>query len=266
MPRFAHDEIRLIVRPTRFYSLLLSESFHPDLLRDALERDRFFDRLWLGIEQHPCLARVIPAERHDLLRGDVPMFTTYPDSRTIFTTEGEPLLDFFDEPSLELVKKRLQQLDERDFDKQIWFIRASLATILMGTDQLTCKELQIKPGQTQVSRERLITAARAIGERISKLALCSEYGANWIGITLLKEHTAKSVSATQQQLLWLMNGASFQQRNRTGLICASSRNELLVVKVRAQLRKVQATWWPGATAHRESAWGVWVRCSLWMMN
>ena len=40
---FAGDEIRVIVRPTRIYAFLLEESFHPDLLRNALDRDRHFD-------------------------------------------------------------------------------------------------------------------------------------------------------------------------------------------------------------------------------
>jgi lantibiotic modifying enzyme len=128
LPRFAHDEIRVLVRSTRIYATLLFESFHPDLLRDALERDRFFDHLWGEVEQRPYLARIIPAERRDLLRGDIPLFTTCPDSCTIFTSEKEPIADFFDTPSLELVRKQIQRLDEGDLAKQIWIIGASLRT------------------------------------------------------------------------------------------------------------------------------------------
>src|SRR5262249_50586185 len=47
LARFAQDEVRAILRPTRTYAMLLQESFHPDLLHDALERDRFFDHLWV---------------------------------------------------------------------------------------------------------------------------------------------------------------------------------------------------------------------------
>jgi len=43
--RFAHDEIRFLARATRTYDLLLTESFHPNMLRDALKRERLFDRL-----------------------------------------------------------------------------------------------------------------------------------------------------------------------------------------------------------------------------
>ncbi|MEH1835388.1 MAG: DUF4135 domain-containing protein [Nostoc sp.] len=37
---FAKDEVRIIFRSTHTYSLLLSESFHPDCLRNALDCDR----------------------------------------------------------------------------------------------------------------------------------------------------------------------------------------------------------------------------------
>ncbi len=40
LARFANDEIRVVARATRTYALLLQESSHPDLLRNALDRDR----------------------------------------------------------------------------------------------------------------------------------------------------------------------------------------------------------------------------------
>ena len=58
--------MRVLIRPTRIYAKILEDSFHPDLLRDALTRERFVDRLWVGIEDAPHLARTIRAEREDL--------------------------------------------------------------------------------------------------------------------------------------------------------------------------------------------------------
>jgi len=95
VPRFTQDEVRCLPRPTRAYGMLLAESFHPNLMRDALDRDRLFDRLWVGIEQEPYLTRIIAAERADLLAGDIPLFTTHPDSRALLTSRGETIADFF---------------------------------------------------------------------------------------------------------------------------------------------------------------------------
>ena len=57
---------------------------HPDYLRDALDLDRLLDRLWVGVENNPHLLRLIKAERRDLIEGDVPIFTTRPESTRPF--------------------------------------------------------------------------------------------------------------------------------------------------------------------------------------
>lgn len=187
LPRFAHDEIRLVLRPTTTYGMLLSESFHPSLLCDALERERLFDRLWVHVEQQPHLQKVIAAEVGDLLNGDIPMFTSRPDCRDCFTSQGEPITDFCPESSLESVKKRIQQLDERDLDRQLWVIQASLATLLTDSDQVMTNRLPLKPLQTHVSRERLLEAACAVGDRICDLAWNSEHGVSWLGIVPIQD-------------------------------------------------------------------------------
>jgi len=57
LARFTEDEMRVIIRPTRIYAKMLENSFHPDVLRDALDRERLFDRLWVGIEDNPGRAQ-----------------------------------------------------------------------------------------------------------------------------------------------------------------------------------------------------------------
>jgi lantibiotic modifying enzyme len=75
LERFAEDNVRVLVRPRQTYNLVLQDSYHPDVLRDALDRDRFFDRLWIEAEYRPYLTWVIPAERADLQRGDIPIYS-----------------------------------------------------------------------------------------------------------------------------------------------------------------------------------------------
>ncbi|HEX7680867.1 MAG TPA: type 2 lanthipeptide synthetase LanM, partial [Thermoanaerobaculia bacterium] len=82
---FADDEIRVVFRPTRDYARILQESFHPDVLRDAIDRDRLLDRLWNDVPARPHLKRVIQAERDDLYSGDIPYFSTRPNSRDLCT-------------------------------------------------------------------------------------------------------------------------------------------------------------------------------------
>ncbi|BCX09068.1 MAG: hypothetical protein KatS3mg066_2927 [Fischerella sp.] len=59
---FEADDVRVVMRPSRSYALLLRESYHPDVLRDALERDRLFDKLWIDVQNRPILSQVIRKE------------------------------------------------------------------------------------------------------------------------------------------------------------------------------------------------------------
>ena len=187
LARFENDEVRFIVRPTRNYSMLLKESFHPDLLRNALDRDRFFDRLWVGIEARPFLSRIISAERRDLENGDIPMFTTRPNSRDIWSSANERITDFLDEPGMNLVQRRLRRLSDDDLNRQLWFINASLTTLSMETDGAHWGTYELAEPQSHVDRPRLLAAARAVGERLEVLALNEAEDTSWIGVTLVNE-------------------------------------------------------------------------------
>jgi type 2 lantibiotic biosynthesis protein LanM len=187
LSRFAHDEVRVVVRSTNVYGLLLYESFHPDLLRDALDRDRFFDRLWREVARRPYIARVIRAERQDLARGDIPTFSTTPDSRTLYTSEGEAVHAFFDAPSLDRVRRRVGQLGERDLREQTWIIEASLATVLMEREDRIGRRVTVPPTDGPAPKEELLALASALGRRLDELALQDEIRACWLGVGPLDE-------------------------------------------------------------------------------
>lgn len=184
---FANDEVRVLLRPTRTYGLLLQESFHPHVLGNALDRDRHFDRLWAAIEHRPYLAPVLPAERADLQRGDIPMFSTRPSSRDLWTSTGEQIADFFDAPGMALVQQRLEQLGADDLARQCWFIRASLTTLFAGEERRLEPRYRLNDQPTSPDRARLLAAACAVGDRLALLALRDEQEVAWIGVTMSYE-------------------------------------------------------------------------------
>ncbi|MEO7022528.1 MAG: type 2 lanthipeptide synthetase LanM family protein, partial [Ktedonobacteraceae bacterium] len=185
LPRFTHDEVRVLVRPTQHYAMLQTDSFHPNVLRDALDRDRIFERLWIGVDLKPTLARMILAERADLWREDIPKFTTTPDSRDLVTTHGEIITDFFPESSRNLVRKCIQRLGELDLTRQVWIIQASLSSLALNTNHTRKSGLQLHPAEAQATNERLLSEAQAIGERLHKLALIREDSVNWLSVNIL---------------------------------------------------------------------------------
>ena len=185
LANFAGDTVRVIVRATRTYAMLLMESFHPDVLRNALDRDRLFDRLWLAVAHLPHIAKLIPAEQEDLRKGDIPMFTTRPDSQVLWTSGGQQIPDFLDQSGLASVRQRVQQLSETDLTRQLWIIRASLTSLSLSAGQPKARTTsqQVAP-RTIATREHFLRAARALGDRLETLALRGQEDASWIGLTL----------------------------------------------------------------------------------
>jgi type 2 lantibiotic biosynthesis protein LanM len=180
---FAEDEIRVLLRPTRTYDQLLFESFHPDVLRSELERDLLLDRLWTVVPVRPYMAGVIAAEQADLQRGDIPVFTTRPTSLDLWSGGGEAIGGVLTETGMASVQRRLRKLNDLDMRRQVWFIRASLATLESGTVRPPTRPAhQVAPARIPVDRARLFAGARAVAEHLADTAIFGEEDASWIGL------------------------------------------------------------------------------------
>lgn len=157
LQEFVGVEVRIVARATRIYALLLQEQSHPDLLRSALERDRFFAALWREVAANPRLARLVPAEVCDLHNGDVPIFHARPGARHLWDSRGNQIPDFLPQSGLERVTARLLALDDDDLARQLWYIGASFATLSSGDSHATAPDLNgeedIFNAETQRRRE-----------------------------------------------------------------------------------------------------------------
>ncbi len=187
LQRFADDEIRILMRPTRTYAQLLFESFHPDLLRDALERDLVLDRLWIVVPGRPNLAEVVAAERDDILQGDIPLFTSRPSTRDMYSATGRVLSGVLSGTGMAIVRRRLLQLSEHDMRRQVWLIRASLGTLAPGIDRPPTTTHRLHDGASRPLRERLHAGVRDIAEHLGATAVYGEEDAAWIGLEPMGE-------------------------------------------------------------------------------
>lgn len=187
---FREMPIRVVLRSTRNYALLLLESLHPSLLQDALDRDCFFDHLWQQIPRQPYLERVVAHEHADLLRGDIPLFTTKPASHDLLTSSGDVIADFFGISGWASAQDRIAALSNDDAERQIWLIRASLAERLATVGKRPDGAGLVGAGrQTSVDLARPVDPARAVdaaisvGRRIAVLAIHAADDVTWIRLT-----------------------------------------------------------------------------------
>jgi type 2 lantibiotic biosynthesis protein LanM len=186
--RFAEDEVRVVLRNSSFYGELLQEGSHPDVLRDGLDRDRLFDKLWEEVTDRPRLAQLIPAEIEDLWRGDIPLFTTRPSSRDLWASVDRRFRDVLSESGLDRARQRLGQFGGEDLKLQLWFLRGSLTTLASAPRPVSRSRRQqwVEPGFV-IDRAQLLTASCAVGDRLAETALHGAEDVTWIGLNLVRQ-------------------------------------------------------------------------------
>jgi len=183
---FGRDPVCVFLRSSRTYRRLLRESYHPDVLRDGLDRDRLFDLLWGAVPGDPDLVGVIRSERDGLWNGDVPRFTARPASRDLWLSEEHVIANFFPEPGFSSVQRILDQMGEAGCERQSWYIEASLAS-LPGARTKTPEGQPLYTSvrsESPVRSDRLVAAAVAVGNRLEQLAVRGANDASWIGLEL----------------------------------------------------------------------------------
>lgn len=183
---FAGAETRVVFRPTSTYGELLTESFHPDVLGNALLRDRLLDRLWVAVPRKPYLAGLIAAERTDLTRGDIPLFTSRPDSADLVTSRGT-LPGFFSETGMDRARENVERLSERDLTLQLWTLQGCLTALDLSRRLTLTVPYQLQATSAPPDRSAFLEAARAVGDRLESLAFRGARDAWWLTIAALAE-------------------------------------------------------------------------------
>ncbi|WP_169798972.1 type 2 lanthipeptide synthetase LanM [Kibdelosporangium phytohabitans] len=180
-------DVRVLVRPTRGYLTLLEGAGEPELLRDALDRDRLFDLLWTESAGYPLRRTLSRHEAADLWAGDVPLFTARPDQRDLWTSDGQREPDVLGETVLDQVRARIDGHSEADRRDQEWIISATLATRRPCAGHVSTAPL---PGPVEVTAaqpERLLAVACGIADQIVARSAAVGDRVNWLGLELVDE-------------------------------------------------------------------------------
>jgi type 2 lantibiotic biosynthesis protein LanM len=179
----ADHPVRVLVRLTMAYGNVLIDGQHPFVLGDAVDKDRLLDRLWSAASEFPALERVVAAERRDLQRGDIPMFTTTPGSRDLRTARGEAIAGLLDDTGLARVESRLRGLDDSEMARQTWIVRNALlgAAGVGAGGRLETRDYDLRETAAAPPSGELLAAADDVGRYLDRLAFRSGAGAFWYG-------------------------------------------------------------------------------------
>ncbi|WDE02286.1 type 2 lanthipeptide synthetase LanM family protein [Thalassomonas actiniarum] len=176
---FNTAEVRVIFRETRVYASFLMESLHPDFMGNALERDIFFDQLWVASGHRKYLTPLIKSEHESLRRMDIPLFTTRPDSKDVVTDSGEIFKDFFPTSGMSRVRQKIKSLTHTELTRQCWVIQSSLLSADLSNRPACHSHIDLAEHEQPATIEELLDGARDLAGRISELAFRSGGGASW---------------------------------------------------------------------------------------
>ncbi|MFI9814769.1 type 2 lanthipeptide synthetase LanM family protein [Saccharothrix variisporea] len=183
---FADLPVRFVPRMTQLYATLLDESTHPDALRDAGDREAAMDLLW-DESTEDVLKALVPHELHDLWAGDVPLFTTRPGSRDVWTACGERLPDLLPTTGIESVERKIAGLDEVDRHDQQWLITAALASRPRPVDHRSGAAVPARLDAGVPDPQRLLVAACGIADEVLAHATADGHRVNWVGLELVDD-------------------------------------------------------------------------------
>ncbi|MEV5103720.1 type 2 lanthipeptide synthetase LanM family protein [Streptomyces massasporeus] len=179
---FAGTPVRFLPRPSFVYGKVLTESMHPDFLRDALDRECGTARLCGGRYAGPAGETVVRAEMDAVLRGDIPLFEALPGTRDLLLDDGRSVPGFFDEPALDVVRRRIKAMGPGDRELQERIIAGSF----VGGVDVSLLEERPSPATARRARPRatdpaeLVAAATEIGDRVRRLATVRDGRIGWI--------------------------------------------------------------------------------------
>ena len=186
LARFADDDTRAVLRNTRFYATLLDESTHPDVLRDALDRDRLLDVLWRESAADPVLRPLVGAELAELWAGDIPLIGCRPGS-TELTLGRWTIRGLLTGSGLDEAGQRLAAMSRTDRLDQEWVLRASLATRRAGSGHPAAVPPLGPVAAIVPDPEQLLAAACGIADRILSAAQDNGRRVNWLGLEPLDD-------------------------------------------------------------------------------
>src|SRR5699024_7693420 len=99
---------------------------HPDLLRDARDRNVFLHRIWLQTLGNERIVDFLKSEKEDLNNGDIPIFRTSPGSTDAINSMGQKISNVFLKEGYEIVKERIHNLSHKDLNNQIQIINMAM--------------------------------------------------------------------------------------------------------------------------------------------
>ncbi|MDZ5606025.1 type 2 lanthipeptide synthetase LanM family protein [Bacillus pseudomycoides] len=121
--------VRFIPKPTVRYASFLELSLHPRFMHNYIDREVFLAKIWEDTVSNELYEGLAKHEFKDLINDDIPLFSLSIKSSDLFSSKKEKIKGFFNKSPLEVVKQKLNKMDDVELDFQKKFIDLSILSI-----------------------------------------------------------------------------------------------------------------------------------------
>lgn len=182
---FRSAPVRVILRPTQLYFLILKRAQSAACLVDGAVWSAQFDLLWRFVTNTECDIeglRLLEDEARSLARMDIPYFRTLSDGRDLETDRGVLRPAALPAAPFDAVTTRLRQMGDDDLEFQLSLIEQSFGALSANPEHVA--ERQDRPSRPGANRAQskadFVGAARDVAEGLLASSV-GQRGANWIG-------------------------------------------------------------------------------------
>ncbi|MBE6051825.1 MAG: type 2 lantipeptide synthetase LanM [Clostridium sp.] len=155
---FSNKECRVVIRATMVYSQILNTSYHPELLKNTVDRKVYLSRI--AISSNEIIKRFIATEYDELFYGDIPYFKVNTSDNNFFNINNNKSI-------IDEVCERIEKLNELDLEKQMSIINLSYEEKLRGIScYRTGIKLLNKDALININKEDALGVAEKIGKYI----------------------------------------------------------------------------------------------------
>jgi type 2 lantibiotic biosynthesis protein LanM len=186
---FHAQVVRVVLRPTILYTLLLRKSLNKQNLTDGIDWSLHFDflaRFSDFFDERDELWEARKAERRALEKLDVPHVTGRSDSTDLFLPDNGTLVeDFFEETAFEQLMQRAERMSEAALDGQIRLIGQALQSVHGRVARRASADSRPASGygtdDVNLETDTAVTTARVLAAKLEEQAIQGRDGATWIG-------------------------------------------------------------------------------------
>ncbi|HET9171188.1 MAG TPA: type 2 lanthipeptide synthetase LanM family protein [Actinospica sp.] len=165
---------RVLARATRTYAELIGN-------------ESAFESL-AGAPTFAGSARLLEHECRDLGEGDIPIFFTRPESRSIWSSRGVRVDEAFEVSGLDAVRTKVRAMDDAQRRRQEWVIDAAFATGTGAISHRTADSVRIPARSPAPLDPRwAVDQASEIAERLEELACRDGHRVNWMSLEPLED-------------------------------------------------------------------------------